>query len=77
MSREFFASRWVQRPEHVTVLPGGLPAGFRAAGIAAGLKNPIDMIAAATPEQYELVVSQVLQDPNSVYRARGPSSQEG
>ncbi len=38
MSREFFASRWVQRPEHVTVLPGGLPAGFRAAGIAAGLK---------------------------------------
>jgi len=34
----FFSSRWVQRPEHVTELDGGLPAGFRAAGVAAGLK---------------------------------------
>ncbi len=34
----FFASRWVERPAHVTELPGGLPAGFRAAGVAAGLK---------------------------------------
>jgi glutamate N-acetyltransferase/amino-acid N-acetyltransferase len=35
----FFASRWVQRPEHVTELPGaGLPEGFRAAGIACGIK---------------------------------------
>jgi glutamate N-acetyltransferase / amino-acid N-acetyltransferase len=33
-----FASRWVERPEHVTELPGGLPAGFRAAGVACGLK---------------------------------------
>jgi glutamate N-acetyltransferase/amino-acid N-acetyltransferase len=31
-------SRWVEVPEHVTELPGGLPAGFRAAGVAAGLK---------------------------------------
>jgi glutamate N-acetyltransferase/amino-acid N-acetyltransferase len=35
----FFASRWVEQPEHVTELePGALPAGFRAAGVAAGLK---------------------------------------
>jgi glutamate N-acetyltransferase/amino-acid N-acetyltransferase len=34
-----FGSRWVERPEHVTEAePGGLPAGFRAAGVAAGLK---------------------------------------
>jgi len=36
----FFRSRWVPRPAHVRELePGsGLPAGFRAAGVAAGLK---------------------------------------
>ena len=35
----FFDSRWVDRPAYVTELPGaGLPAGFRAAGVAAGLK---------------------------------------
>ena len=35
----FFRSRWVDRPEHVRELePTGLPAGFRAAGAAAGLK---------------------------------------
>jgi glutamate N-acetyltransferase/amino-acid N-acetyltransferase len=35
----FFASRWVQRPEHVDEDPGGgLPAGFRAGAIAAGLR---------------------------------------
>jgi glutamate N-acetyltransferase/amino-acid N-acetyltransferase len=35
----FFRSRWVQRPEHVRELPAtALPAGFRAAGVAAGLK---------------------------------------
>jgi glutamate N-acetyltransferase / amino-acid N-acetyltransferase len=35
----FFASRWVPRPDHVTELGGeGLPAGFRAAGVAAGIK---------------------------------------
>jgi glutamate N-acetyltransferase / amino-acid N-acetyltransferase len=35
----FFSSRWVERPSHVTELDGGLPAGFRAAGAAAGLKQ--------------------------------------
>jgi glutamate N-acetyltransferase/amino-acid N-acetyltransferase len=35
----FFTSRWVQRPEHVTELSGtGLPGGFRAAGVACGIK---------------------------------------
>jgi glutamate N-acetyltransferase/amino-acid N-acetyltransferase len=35
----FFSSRWVPRPEHVAELGGlGLPAGFRAAGVAAGIK---------------------------------------
>jgi glutamate N-acetyltransferase / amino-acid N-acetyltransferase len=35
----FFASRWVQAPEHVHELePTTLPLGFRAAGAAAGLK---------------------------------------
>jgi glutamate N-acetyltransferase/amino-acid N-acetyltransferase len=37
----FFASRWCPRPEHVRELhPGApLPAGFRAAGVACGLKG--------------------------------------
>jgi glutamate N-acetyltransferase / amino-acid N-acetyltransferase len=34
----FFSSRWVETPQHVTELGGGLPQGFRAAGVAAGLK---------------------------------------
>jgi glutamate N-acetyltransferase / amino-acid N-acetyltransferase len=34
-----FASRWVSTPEHVTERDGeGLPAGFRAGGVACGLK---------------------------------------
>jgi glutamate N-acetyltransferase/amino-acid N-acetyltransferase len=33
-----FDSRWVQTPDHVTERTGGLPAGFRAAGVACGLK---------------------------------------
>ena len=36
----FFASRWVDRPAHVRELDpdGPLPAGFRASGVACGLK---------------------------------------
>ena len=35
----FFGSRWVEAPEHVSELDSAaLPAGFRAAGAAAGLK---------------------------------------
>ena len=36
----FFSSRWVDKPEHLTELDGtGLPAGFRAAGVAAQIKE--------------------------------------
>jgi glutamate N-acetyltransferase/amino-acid N-acetyltransferase len=35
----FFSSRWIERPEHVTELGEGLPHGFRAAGVAAGIKE--------------------------------------
>jgi glutamate N-acetyltransferase/amino-acid N-acetyltransferase len=36
----FFRSRWVERPQHVRELePAALPAGFRAAGVAAGIKR--------------------------------------
>jgi glutamate N-acetyltransferase/amino-acid N-acetyltransferase len=40
-SRPFFRSRWVPPPAHVSELgPGaGLPAGFRAAAVAAGIKT--------------------------------------
>jgi glutamate N-acetyltransferase / amino-acid N-acetyltransferase len=35
----FFRSRWIEAPAHATELePHALPAGFRAAGVAAGLK---------------------------------------
>ena len=36
----FFRSRWVERPAHVREIePTALPQGFRAAGVAAGLKR--------------------------------------
>jgi glutamate N-acetyltransferase/amino-acid N-acetyltransferase len=39
-SRGFFRSRWVERPAHVTELgPTALPAGFRAGGVASGIKH--------------------------------------
>lgn len=39
MSGGFFRSRWVEAPPHVTEAdPVALPEGFRAAGVAAGLK---------------------------------------
>jgi glutamate N-acetyltransferase / amino-acid N-acetyltransferase len=39
VTEPFFTSRWVPQPDHVEELNGGLPAGFRAAGAAAGLKT--------------------------------------
>jgi len=37
----FFQSRWVKAPPQVTEpAAGGLPRGFRAAGVAAGIKQP-------------------------------------
>ena len=50
----FFRSRWVDAPEHVTELdPHGLPAGFRAAGVAAGIKPEgldVGVVASDEPE---------------------------
>ena len=38
-TKRFFSSRWVDVPDAVREEPaGGLPAGFRAAGVAAGIK---------------------------------------
>ncbi len=34
----FFASRWVEPPGNATELEGGLPTGFRATGVACGIK---------------------------------------
>ena len=34
----FFRSRWIDAPAHATEVAGGLPQGFRAAGVACGLK---------------------------------------
>ena len=39
MTPGFFRSRWVPRPAHVHELDSGLAAGFRAAGVACGLKR--------------------------------------
>jgi glutamate N-acetyltransferase/amino-acid N-acetyltransferase len=39
MTSSFFTSRWVQAPSYATeVVDGGLPKGFRAAGVACGIK---------------------------------------
>ncbi len=35
----FFRSRWIEAPAHAAELAGGLPRGFRAAGVAAGIKG--------------------------------------
>jgi glutamate N-acetyltransferase / amino-acid N-acetyltransferase len=35
----FFSSRWIEEPANVTIVEsGGLPRGFRAAGVSAGIK---------------------------------------
>jgi glutamate N-acetyltransferase / amino-acid N-acetyltransferase len=48
----FFRSRWVQPPEHITELDSHLlPAGFSAAGVAAGIKpNGLDVGVIASTE---------------------------
>jgi glutamate N-acetyltransferase / amino-acid N-acetyltransferase len=56
----FFRSRWVEPPGHVSELaPDMLPAGFRAAGVAAGLK----------PEGFDVGVL-VSDPPETVSAAR-------
>jgi len=53
MSESFFNSRWVERPRQLHD-SGALPAGFRFAGVACGVKDP-----AATGLDVGLVVSDV------------------
>jgi glutamate N-acetyltransferase / amino-acid N-acetyltransferase len=38
-AQTFFRSRWIDVPDNVTELAGGLPKGFRAAGVAARIKE--------------------------------------
>jgi glutamate N-acetyltransferase / amino-acid N-acetyltransferase len=60
----FFRSRWVERPQHVAELePTALPAGFLAAGAAAGIK----------PEGLDVGVL-VSERPDTVSAARFVSS---
>jgi glutamate N-acetyltransferase/amino-acid N-acetyltransferase len=53
-SHSFFKSRWIEVPGNVGVLAGGLPKGFRAAGVACGIKPSGDldlgMMVASAPE---------------------------
>ena len=42
-TQPFFSSRWIEVPGNVTELAGGLPRGFRAAGVACGLKPSGDL----------------------------------
>src|SRR3954469_2644329 len=48
------SSRWLERPAHVTENPGDLPAGFRAAGVSAGLKASggldVGLLVCSSPE---------------------------
>jgi glutamate N-acetyltransferase/amino-acid N-acetyltransferase len=56
VAQPFFRSRWVRAPAHVRELGGGagLPAGFRAAGVAAGVKPSgrpdVGLLVCDTPE---------------------------
>jgi glutamate N-acetyltransferase/amino-acid N-acetyltransferase len=49
-----FASRWLETPAHVSERAGELPTGFRAAGVAAGLKpsgaRDVALLVADAPE---------------------------
>ena len=42
-TRPFFSSRWIEVPGNTTELAGGLPRGFRAAGVACGIKPSGDL----------------------------------
>jgi glutamate N-acetyltransferase / amino-acid N-acetyltransferase len=38
VSDRFFTSRWIDVPDNLSLRPAGLPRGFRAAGVASGIK---------------------------------------
>jgi glutamate N-acetyltransferase/amino-acid N-acetyltransferase len=42
-TNSLFDSRWIDAPEHATERSGGLPQGFRAAGVACGIKPSGDL----------------------------------
>jgi glutamate N-acetyltransferase/amino-acid N-acetyltransferase len=42
-THSFFSSRWIEVPGNVTETAGGLPRGFRAAGVACGIKPSGDL----------------------------------
>jgi glutamate N-acetyltransferase / amino-acid N-acetyltransferase len=42
-THSFFSSRWIEAPDNVTQTAGGLPRGFRAAGVACGIKPSGDL----------------------------------
>jgi glutamate N-acetyltransferase/amino-acid N-acetyltransferase len=39
IQQTFFSSRWIEAPDNVVELGGGLPKGFRAAGVTCGIKE--------------------------------------
>ena len=43
VTHSFFKSRWIDVPGNVTEAQGGLPMGFRAAGVACGIKPSGDL----------------------------------
>ena len=49
----FFSSRWIQAPPQVEQSGGSLPDGFRAAGVACGIKDSgaldLGLMACASP----------------------------
>jgi glutamate N-acetyltransferase/amino-acid N-acetyltransferase len=42
-TQPFFKSRWIEVPGNVTELAGGLPRGFKASGVACGIKPSGDL----------------------------------
>jgi glutamate N-acetyltransferase / amino-acid N-acetyltransferase len=42
-THSFFSSRWIEVPGNVAELAGGLPKGFRASGVACGIKPSGDL----------------------------------
>ncbi|HEX8206644.1 MAG TPA: bifunctional glutamate N-acetyltransferase/amino-acid acetyltransferase ArgJ [Solirubrobacteraceae bacterium] len=73
----FFDSRWVEQPAHVREAPdGGLPKGFRAGGVAAGIKpegldlGAVVSDAAATTSAAKFTRSGVQAPPVTITRER-------
>jgi glutamate N-acetyltransferase / amino-acid N-acetyltransferase len=72
MASSFFSSRWVDAPKHVSELVATmLPHGFRAAGVAAGLKQSVDLSASQAGERGDLDLGVIVSDsPDTTSAAR-------